>query len=120
MSFFTQARATPKRRASAGASTSGVKPLSSDSTGSPSNGSHSWYRQSDGARAAIVRRSGSGRPGSYTGSSGPRQCSQIETGPAARSAPQLRQRRGSALSEARAVAGTVVDVMETSTKKPGQ
>src|SRR2546425_4692347 len=36
VSFFTQARATPRRRASAGASTSGVNPVSSDSTGSPS------------------------------------------------------------------------------------
>src|SRR5207244_12882565 len=32
VSFFTQARATPRRRARAGASTSGVNPVSSDST----------------------------------------------------------------------------------------
>ena len=64
VSFFTQARATPRRRARAGASTSGVNPVSSDSTGSPSNGSHSRYRHSDGARAAIAFRSGRRRPGS--------------------------------------------------------
>ena len=40
-SFLTQTRATPSRRASAGDSSSGVKPLSSETTGSPSNGSHS-------------------------------------------------------------------------------
>jgi len=40
-SFFTQARATPSRAAIRGASTSGVPPVSSESTGSPSNGSHS-------------------------------------------------------------------------------
>src|SRR5207237_9914142 len=49
--------------------------------------------------------------------SGPRHCSQIETGPAARSAPQLRQRRGRAVSEDRVVIGAAVDVIETSTKK---
>ena len=42
VSFFTHTRATPNRRASAGASTSGVHPVSSDHTGSPSKGSHSW------------------------------------------------------------------------------
>ncbi len=41
VSFFTHTRATPKRRASAGASSSGVNPVSSDQMGSPSNGSHS-------------------------------------------------------------------------------
>ncbi len=40
-SFLTQTRATPSRAASRGASTSGVPPVSSDRTGSPSNGSHS-------------------------------------------------------------------------------
>ena len=40
-SFLSQRRATPSARASAGDSTSGVNPLSSDSAGSPSNGSHS-------------------------------------------------------------------------------
>src|SRR5439155_18135713 len=87
-------------------------------TGSPSNGSHSLQRQSEGARAAIAVRLGSRRRGWYTGSSGPRHCSQIETGPAARSAPQLRQRSGRALSKAREATGAVVDVIETSTKCP--
>src|SRR6266571_4394807 len=105
VSFLTQARVTPRRR---------------DSAGSPSNGSHSLYRQSEGARAAIALRLGSRRRGSYTGSSGPRHCSQIETGPAARSAPQLRQRSGRALSQAREATGAVVDVIETSTKMPGR
>src|SRR5438093_2127651 len=41
VSFLIQARVTPRRRASTGVSTSGVNPLSRDSTGSPSNGSHS-------------------------------------------------------------------------------
>ena len=41
LSFLIQRRATPSRRASSGASTSGVNPLSSERTGSPSNGSHS-------------------------------------------------------------------------------
>src|SRR2546430_6355353 len=36
VSFFTHTRATPKRRASAGASTRGVNPVSSDHTGLPS------------------------------------------------------------------------------------
>ncbi len=40
-SFLIQARATPSSLASRGASTSGVKPESSDSAGVPSNGSHS-------------------------------------------------------------------------------
>src|SRR5689334_7790481 len=88
VSFFTHARATPSRRASAGASMSGVNPLSSDQTGSPSNGSHSLYRQSDGARRAIVSAFGSARPASYTGSSGPRHTSQIASGAGARSTPQ--------------------------------
>src|SRR5437879_9855596 len=44
----------------------------------------------------MVARSGSGRAGSYTGSSGPRHCSQIATGAAARPAPQLLQRSGRA------------------------
>ena len=41
LSFLTQARATFSCRASAGASTSGVPPVSSDSVGVPMNGSHS-------------------------------------------------------------------------------
>jgi hypothetical protein len=41
LSFFTQTRATPSRSARRGDSTRGVKPLSSESRGSPSNGSHS-------------------------------------------------------------------------------
>ena len=41
LSFLIQSRATPSRRARAGASTSGVNPLSSERVGSPSNGSHS-------------------------------------------------------------------------------
>jgi len=41
VSFFTQTRPTPRRWASAGASTRGVNPLSRELTGSPSNGSHS-------------------------------------------------------------------------------
>jgi hypothetical protein len=40
-SFLTHTRATPSRAASAGASRSGVKPLSSETAGSPSKGSHS-------------------------------------------------------------------------------
>src|SRR3989454_7921177 len=110
VSFFTHARATPSRRASAGDSTSGVNPLSSESTGSPSNGSHSLYRQSEGARAAIVARSGSGRPGSYTGSSGPRHSSQIASGAAGRSAPQLRQRSGRAVSGGEAMVAGIVSL----------
>src|SRR3989454_10568422 len=69
VSFLTQALATPRRRASAGAATRGVNPLSSDWTGSPWNGSHSRYRHNDGARAAIAFAAGSGRAGSYTGAS---------------------------------------------------
>src|SRR5580692_8811916 len=41
LSFFTHARATPIARASAGASTSGVQPVSSEWTGEPEKGSHS-------------------------------------------------------------------------------
>ena len=44
----------------------------------------------------------------------------METGAAACSAPQLRQRSGRALSDAGELIGVVVDVIETSTKKPGQ
>jgi hypothetical protein len=40
-SFFTSARRTPSARASAGASMSGVKPVSRETTGSPRIGSHS-------------------------------------------------------------------------------
>ena len=40
-SFLTHTRATPSRRANAGASSSGVKPVSRETTGSPSKGSHS-------------------------------------------------------------------------------
>ena len=40
-SFFTHTRATPSLSASRGASISGENPVSSDATGSPSNGSHS-------------------------------------------------------------------------------
>ena len=41
-SFFTSARRTPSARASAGASRSGVKPVSSETDGRPRIGSHSW------------------------------------------------------------------------------
>ncbi len=41
VSFFTSARRTPSARARAGASTSGVKPVSSESSGRPRIGSHS-------------------------------------------------------------------------------
>src|SRR5690242_13657392 len=61
LSFFTQAVATPRRLARRGASTRGVKPVSRDNTGSPSNGSHSRYRHSDGGRFAIVALSGRSR-----------------------------------------------------------
>src|SRR5207247_9919510 len=57
------------------------------------------------------------RPGSDTGSSGPRHASQIATGAAWRSAPQLRQRSGRAASESRRVTGAAVMVIETSNKK---
>ena len=40
-SFLIHARATPSRSASAGASKSGVNPVSSERRGSPVNGSHS-------------------------------------------------------------------------------
>src|SRR5207302_2475791 len=108
VSILTHTRATPKRRARAGASSSGVNPVSSDHTGSPSNGSHSLYRQREGGRPAIVSRSGSGRPGSYTGSRGPRHSSQIAIAAAARSAPQLRHRSGRAVSGGEAMEACVI------------
>ena len=40
-SFFTQTRATPSLSASRGASISGENPVSSEATGSPSNGRNS-------------------------------------------------------------------------------
>src|SRR5215203_6552904 len=86
-SFFTHTRATPSLSASRGASISGEKPVSSDATGSPSNGNHSRYRHIDCGRAAIVARSGSLRDAGYSGSSGPRQFSQIATGAASFSVP---------------------------------
>ena len=94
LSFLIHARATPSRAAKRGASTSGVKPVSSESTGSPSNGNHSRYRHSDGGRRAIVARSGSSRSAAYSGSSGPRQCSQMATAAPSCSAPHTRQRWG--------------------------
>src|SRR5207247_2891460 len=102
----------------AAAATRGGNPLSREPTGSPSNWSHSLQRQSDGTRAPIASRSGRRRAGSYTGSSGPRHASQIATGAAWRSAPQLRQRSGRAASESRQVTGAAVMVIETSKQKP--
>src|SRR5690242_21208321 len=55
VSFLTQARATPNRRARRGASMSGVQPVSGEWIGSPSSGSHSRYRHSDVGRAAMAR-----------------------------------------------------------------
>src|ERR1035437_502268 len=93
-SFFTHARATPSLSASRGTSMSGVKPVSRECTGSPLNGSHSLYLQSDGARRAISSRSGSARDLGYSGSSGPRQCSQMAFGAGSLSAPHRRHRCG--------------------------
>src|SRR2546425_13146407 len=64
----------------------------------------------------MVARSGSARPGSYTGSRGPRQFSQIAVGAAARSVPQLRQRSGRAVSGGEAMG---VGMWEPQQKKPG-
>ena len=98
-SFLIQSRATPSLSARRGASTNGVNPVSCESVGVPSNGSHSRYRHIDGARAAISARLGSRRDAGYIGSSGPRHDPQIASGAASNSAPHTLQCCGSARSE---------------------
>src|SRR5579872_5166302 len=88
-SSFRKSSPTPSAPASLGAATSGVQPGEAAAPGGAAAGSSSAYRQSEGGPASIDSRVTDGESQSYTGSSGPKQRSQVPVATAGYSDSQI-------------------------------